>query len=215
MTVPTRKKIPIRVKKQELEERPASPPPAPVEEGVPPVVEAEAVPAPVPSSPPPEGAAEATGTTGEAVEELEKATEELEMWKDRALRLEAEMDNFRKRQRRLAEDRVLADRERLLRAFLAVADDLARALSADGVDAESLRQGVDLTYQSMMRLLSQEGVEPIEAEGQPFDPAWHEAVGTVSHEEAGVEPDTVVEVVQPGYRIGDRLLRPARVIVAT
>ena len=210
--MPSRKKIPIRVKKQDLEERKAQPPAAPVEEGVPPVMEAEAVPVPVPSPPPTEGAPEAAE---EVVEELEKTTEELEMWKDRALRLEAEMDNFRKRQRRLAEDQVQADKERLLRAFLAVADDLARALSADGVDAESLRQGVDLTYQSMMRLLSQEGVEPIEAEGQPFDPAWHEAVGTVSHEEAGVEPDTVVEVVQPGYRIGDRLLRPARVIVAT
>ena len=206
--MPARKKIPIRVKKQELEERPAPPPLAPVEEGVPPVVEAEAAPVPVPEP----------GPAGEMqVEETQNAeeVEELEMWKDRALRLEAEMDNFRKRQRRLAEERMAADRERLLRAFLAVADDLARALSADGADPESLRQGVDITYQSLMRLLDQEGVEPIQAEGQPFDPTLHEAVGTVSHEEVGAEPETVVEVVQPGYRIGDRLLRPARVIVAT
>lgn len=203
-----RTKIPIRVKQQELEERPRPAVPVPVEDAAPPVVEASEPPAS--PTPPVAERAEEVQPSGRPAE-----SEELDMWKDRALRLEAEMDNFRKRQRRLAEDRIAADRERLLRSFLAVADDLARALSADGADTESLRQGVDLTYQGLMRLLDQEGVEPIEAEGQPFDPAWHEAVGTVSHEEAGVEPDTVVEVVQPGYRIGDRLLRPARVIVAT
>jgi molecular chaperone GrpE len=146
--------------------------------------------------------------------DVEALMESLDVWRDRALRLEAEIDNFRKRQRRLSEDRVAADRERLLRAFLAVADNLARALSTSGTDVESLRQGVELTYQSLMRLLDQEGVEPVEAEGELFDPMWHEAVSTVSHEEVGVEPETVVEVVQPGYRLGERLLRPARVVVA-
>jgi len=136
-------------------------------------------------------------------------------WRDRALRLQAEMDNFRKRQQRLADERVTSDRERLLRAFLGVADDLNRALRADGTDVESLRQGVDLTYQSLVRVLSQEGAEPIEAVHQTFDPQWHEAVATVPHIEAGVEPDTVVKVIQVGYRLGDRLLRPARVLVAT
>ena len=142
------------------------------------------------------------------------------MWRDRALRLQAEIENFRKRQERLAEERIVADRERLLRAFLSVADNLERALSTDGVDAESLRQGVDLTHQAMMRLLDREGVEPIQAAGQPFDPAWHEAVGTVPSQGAAAgaseaEPDMVAKVVRPGYRLGDRLLRPARVIVAT
>jgi molecular chaperone GrpE len=136
------------------------------------------------------------------------------MWRDRALRLQAEMENFRKRQQRLADEHIAADHERLLRSFLHVADDLERALNADGVDAESLRRGVDLTYQSLMRIMDQEGVEPIQAEGQPFDPAWHEAVSTIPSQYAGAEPDTVVEVVQAGYRLGDRLLRPARAIVA-
>jgi molecular chaperone GrpE len=141
--------------------------------------------------------------------------ESLQVWRDRALRLQAEMENFRKRQRRLAEERILADRERVLRSFLRVADDLERALNADGVDSDSLRQGVDLTHQALMRILDQEGAEPIEALGQPFDPAWHEAVGTVPNGHARVKPDTVVEVVEAGYRMGGRLLRPARVIVAT
>jgi len=141
--------------------------------------------------------------------------ESVDMWRDRALRLQAEMENFRKRQQRLADERIATDRERLLRAFLSVADDLERALNADGTDIESLRQGVDLTYQSLMHILDQEGAEPVQAADQPFDPAWHEAVGAIPHERTDAEPDTVVEVVRAGYRVGDRLLRPARVIVAT
>jgi molecular chaperone GrpE len=151
----------------------------------------------------------------EDTQEPGRGEENLEMWRDRALRLQAEMENFRKRQQRLADERIAADRGRLLRAFLNVNDNLERALNADGTDAESLRQGVNLTYQTMERLLEQEGAELIQARGQPFDPAWHEAVGTVPHRQADAEPDTVIEVVQAGYRLGDRLLRPARVVVAT
>ena len=141
--------------------------------------------------------------------------EDLAVWRDRALRLQAEIENFRKRQQRLAEERILADRERLLRSFLRVADDLERALNAEGADDGTLRQGVDLTHQALMRILDQEGAEPVEAAGQAFDPAWHEAVATVPHQRVGAEPDTVVEVVEAGYRMGERLLRPARVVVAT
>ncbi len=206
--MPMQRRIPIRVKQQVLEERPRPAAPLPVVEAAPPVVEAGEPLPPLPEAGP------AEKMQIEETQDIE-GTEELERWKDRALRLEAEMDNFRKRQQRLAEDRIAADRERLLRAFLTVADDLARALSANGADPESLRQGVDITYQSLMRILDREGVETIQARGRPFDPSWHEAVGTVSHQEVGAEPETVVEVVQPGYRIGDRLLRPARVIVAT
>ena len=146
--------------------------------------------------------------------ELEALEESLEVWRDRALRLQAERENFRKRQQRLAEERIAEGRERVLRSFLQVADDLERVLNADEVDVKSLRQGVNLTYQTLLRLLAQEGVEPIQAVGQPFDPAWHEAVGTIPYQNAGVEPNTVVELEQEGYRLGDRLLRPARVIVA-
>ncbi len=146
--------------------------------------------------------------------ELEALEESLEVWRDRALRLQAERENFRKRQQRLAEERIAEGRERVLRSFLQVADDLERVLNADEVDIKSLRQGMNLTYQTLMRLLAQEGVEPIQAVGQPFDPAWHEAVGTIPYQNAGAEPNTVVELEQEGYRLGSRLLRPARVIVA-
>ena len=191
-----------------------------VAEATPPVIDREAVrpveTAPLPGRPEPGTpvAFSEPATTRSSPEIRGASEEDLEVWRDRALRLQAEIENFRKRQERLAEERIVADRERLLRAFLSVTDDLERALSTDGVDAESLRQGVDLTHQAMMRLLDREGVEPIQAAGQPFDPSWHEAVGTIPHQHAGVEPDTVAQVVQPGYRLGGRLLRPARVIVA-
>jgi len=179
--------------------------PAPVVEAVPPVTDGETA---VPPEP--------VRTTEHAPRDTQALDEEsLDAWRDRALRLQAEIENFRKRQQRLAEERILADRERLLRAFLDVADNLERALDADTASVGSLRQGVDLTHQTLMRLLNHEGVEPILALGQPFDPAWHEAVSTVSHAQAGAGPNTIVEVEQNGYRLGDRLLRPARVIVAT
>lgn len=139
-----------------------------------------------------------------------------EMWRDRALRLRAEMDNFRKRQRRLAEERVTADRERLLRSFLSVADDLERAVAAaHNSDAAGVRQGLEITQQKLMHMLKREGVEPIDAQDQHFDPAWHEAVSVVRRNGADELPQTVADVLEPGYRLGDRLLRPAKVVVAS
>ncbi len=204
--------IPIRMgsrsaRDAERTERP------PVVEGRSPVMEAETVaPAAAPSAAPskkvePQPAADVAS-------EMKEEEEALDMWRDRALRLQAEMENFRKRQQRLADERVTANRERLLRAFLDVADDLERALSVESAESESLRQGVELTYQTMMRLLEREGAEQIETEGQPFDPTWHEAISTVPHDQVDAPPDVVVQEVQTGYRLGERLLRPARVVVS-
>ena len=145
------------------------------------------------------------------------ASESVDEWRDRAQRLQAEIENFRKRQQRLTQERIRDDRERLLRAFLSVSDDLERALDTDGNDgigAERLREGVELTHHSFIQLLEREGVEPIDALGQPFDPVLHDGIATVPHEQTGLDPNTVAKVVATGYRIGDRLLRPARVIVA-
>lgn len=209
-----RKTIPIRVTARETTkeaDRPGDP--APVREAVPPVVECPE-PAPTGGEQPAEGGLNAPAETTPLAEAPSGPADELEMWRDRALRLEAEMDNFRKRQRRLADDAIAAERARLLQAFLAVADNLGLALSAEQADAASLRRGVELTYQSLLQMLDNEGVTAIPAEGQPFDPAWHEAVGTVSTQHAKAQPDTVVEVVRPGYTLNGQLLRPARVIVA-
>jgi molecular chaperone GrpE len=137
-----------------------------------------------------------------------------EEWRDRALRLQADMDNYRKRQQRLAQDQVAAERQRLLSAYLPIVDDLERALESPASDARALRQGVELTHRAAVQMLRKEGVERVQAKGQPFDPNWHEAVTTVGRNGSSVEPNTIVQVLEPGYRLGDRLLRPARVVVA-
>lgn len=163
----------------------------------------------------------AEGTPEPATSDVEEsraseidAEPELEKWRDRALRLQAEMENFRRRQRRLAQDQIQTERERLLGAFLPVQDDLERALASPVGDSEGLRQGVQLTHRALAHILQKEGVERLHAEGQPFDPAWHEAVATVRRNGTKAQLNTVVQVTEPGYRIGDRLLRPAKVVVA-
>lgn len=140
--------------------------------------------------------------------------DQVEEWRARALRLMAEMDNYRKRQQRLAQDQIEQERQALLSTFLQIVDDLERALMVPAGNNVALRQGIRLTHQSALQLLHKEGVEPIEAQNQPFDPNWHQAVATTGSSGTGVLPDTVVEVVETGYRSGDRLLRPAKVIVA-
>jgi molecular chaperone GrpE len=133
-------------------------------------------------------------------------------WQSLALRLQADMDNYRKRQVRRADDAVAVERERLLRLMLPVADNLTRALNQDGQVDEVLRQGVELTHRELMRLLEAEGVTRLEAVGQTFSPELHEAVATVMTEAEAA--GTVVEEVESGYKLGERLLRPARVVVS-
>lgn len=135
-------------------------------------------------------------------------------WQDRAQRLQAEMENYRRRQQRLAQDQIESERERLLKAFLEVVDDLERALASSSQGSGGLREGVQLTHRAALQRLKKENVERIEARGRRFDPAWHEAVSTVPSRQVGAAPETVVQVLEPGYRLGDRLLRPARVVVA-
>jgi len=142
-----------------------------------------------------------------------KTIPDAEEWRERALRLQAEMENFRKRQQRLAQEQIEAERHRLLNAFLHVVDDLERVLQAPAADAAALRRGIEVTHRAATQLLKQEGVEPIRAEGQPFDPNWHEAIAAVKPDD-GMAQGTVLQVTEPGYRLNDRLLRPARVIVA-
>jgi molecular chaperone GrpE len=133
-------------------------------------------------------------------------------WQSLALRLQADMDNYRKRQARRADDAIVLERERLLRLMLPVADNLTRALSQNGQGDEPLRQGVELTHRELMRLLEAEGVTPIEAVGQAFTPELHEAIATVMTEAKAA--GTVVEEVETGYKLGEKLLRPTRVVVA-
>jgi molecular chaperone GrpE len=157
-------------------------------------------------------------------ERTPEASREAE-WKDRAMRLQAEMDNFRKRQQRNARDEVRKAEDRLLSEILSIADNLDRSLAVGGIhgssrrggqvsDPASLLEGIEITRDAVLKLLREYGVERVEADGRPFDPRWHEAVDVVSAASLGVEPGTVAEVRQPGYSRAGRLLRPARVVVA-
>ncbi len=141
-------------------------------------------------------------------DELEAIRQEAAEYKDKYLRAAAEVENTRKRLERRYADQAEEEKKRLLRAFLAVADNLERALAHSG---DGFRDGVQLTYQELQRLLSREGVEPLEATGQPFDPYYHEAVETV---DGDGDEEIVVGERQKGYLYRGELLRPAKVEVA-
>jgi len=135
--------------------------------------------------------------------------------RDRWLRAEAELQNFR---RRAARDRDEARRlaeEAVWMEMLAVADDLERALAnrPSGAEAEAWSDGVALVVRRIREYLRRQGIDVVDPLGEPFDPSLHEAVLEVDGGDA-VPPGAVAEVVGKGYRRGDRALRPARVVVA-
>lgn len=132
-------------------------------------------------------------------------------WKEKTARLQADLENFRKRQTRRADEAIAAERERLLSIFLPVADNLSRALAHHNQGDDTLRQGIELTQRQLAQLLEAEGVTRLKTIGQSFDPTWHEAIATIP---ANVEPGIIVEEVEAGYKVGDKLLRPAKVVVA-
>jgi molecular chaperone GrpE len=130
---------------------------------------------------------------------------------DRLQRLAAEFDNFRKRSAREAATTIERANERLVKELLPILDDLARALEAAEVHEEvQLEEGVRLVHRSLADLLAKEGLAEIDTEGQ-FDPHVHEAL--LSQPSDAQEGD-VIEVVQKGYTLGDKVLRPARVVVS-
>ena len=144
--------------------------------------------------------------------ELEAAQQEANDYKDRYLRAQAEMVNFKKRLERRYEEQVEEEKKHLLLKLLSVADNLERALDHADLNDDGLRDGVELTYHELQHLLAREGVEQMVSEGQPFDPSYHEAVAIIPTSEA--EAETVMAEIQKGYLYRDQLLRPARVHVA-
>jgi molecular chaperone GrpE len=135
--------------------------------------------------------------------------------RDRMLRIAAEFDNWKKRARREQTDAESKGRESVLRDLLEVIDNLERATAAWGtgpVDAQAVKQGVDLVLRQAQSKLERHDVKPVDAKGKPFDPRIHDAISQVPSAE--VPPGTVISELQRGYRIGDRLLRPASVVVA-
>jgi len=173
------------------------------------------------NTPLPEELAQGNGEDPEQVHRLIEALRaDAEGQKDRALRALAEVENVRKRLERERDDARLYSVTRFARDLLTVADNLARALShlpAESRDKaddalKAVLDGVEATERELQAVLGRHGVKPIAADGQRFDPHLHQAIAEVPAE--GAEPGTVVNVVQPGYTIGERLLRPAMVTVA-
>jgi len=113
----------------------------------------------------------------------------------------------------VATQEVAVAQDRLLAEVISIADNLERALAVAREDTP-IRQGVAITHRDVLQLLRRHGLERIDAHQQPFDPQWHEAIDVVPARELGVAPGTVVQVMAPGYRRGEQLFRPARVVVA-
>jgi molecular chaperone GrpE len=145
---------------------------------------------------------------------VERLNAELDDLRDRYLRLAAEFDNFRKRVQRERAETWSRAQAAVVAGLLDVLDDLGRvtALDPEGASSRQVLEGVELVERKLVRALAGAGLERIGASGEVFDPNVHEAVGTA--QAGSVEQDQVVaEVLQPGYRFGGMLLRPARVSV--
>ncbi len=148
------------------------------------------------------------------VSELEQAQAKAnENW-DRYLRTAAELENVRKRAARDVENAHRFALERFSKQLLAVRDSLEMGLAAaDSASVESLLQGSEATLKILGTTMQQFGIEEVDPAGEPFDPEFHEAISMQPSDD--VEPGSVVTVVQKGYSLNGRLLRPAMVIVAS
>lgn len=148
-------------------------------------------------------------------QQLEEAQRTIEEQKDKFLRLSAEFDNYRKRTLKEKAELIRNGGEKTITAILPILDDLERALqnmqTADNVEA--ICQGIELIAQKFHKQLAQEGLEKMEPVGQDFDTDFHEAVALVPAPEDG-QKGKVLDCVQTGYRLHDKVIRHAKVVVA-
>lgn len=165
-----------------------------------------------------EGDAPDTGAVGgyasAAEEALAAAEQDLARHRDAMLRMQAEMENQHKRLLRESEKSRKFALERIMKDLLQVLDSMERGLEVadDSATVDSLREGQALTLKMLAKVLQDHDLEVIDPSGQPFDPEWHEAMTVAPSEE--LEENTVMEVLQKGYRLHDRLIRPAMVVVS-
>ena len=143
--------------------------------------------------------------------ELNNALDEVEKFKDMAIRAEAEMQNVRRRAERDVENAHKFGLERILTNLLPVIDGLEKALESAPTEADPVIDGVRLTFKLVQNVLEKESVEVIDPLGEPFNPNEHEAMSVV--ENPDMEPNSVCLVIQKGYKLNQRLVRPAMVMV--
>ncbi len=147
--------------------------------------------------------------------EIESLRTELESQKDSYIRAHADFDNYKKRVKRDASRSYQDAMTAILKIFLSVSDDIERALNNDPKENElsSWVNGIELIHQKLMNQMKNQGVERMDVKpGEQFDPNRHEAITQEEHPE--YEDGQIIEVVQPGYQISDRIIRPAMVRVA-
>ncbi len=135
---------------------------------------------------------------------------------DAYLRLQAEFENFRRRSLKEKQESLKFGHQNLVKDLLSAVDNLERALEHGaqnaGAEVQGILDGVELVYREILGTLAKHAVQEIQAEGQVFDPAVHEAMGQIPN--GAVPPNTVLQVLQKGYVIHDRMIRPSRVIVS-
>jgi molecular chaperone GrpE len=170
-----------------------------------------------PADPPPPPAGLPEATPEERLTALQAERDEI---KDRMLRIAAEFENWKKRARKEQTDAVAQAREAVLRDMLEVIDNLERATSAQGgapgngsPDPAAVAKGVNLVLRLFQQKLERHDVRAFEAKGQAFDPHQHEAISRIASDD--VPAGSVVSELQKGYKVGERLLRPALVAVSS
>ena len=147
--------------------------------------------------------------------ELEAAQATIEEQKDKYLRLSAEFDNYRKRTMKEKAELIKNGGEKAISAILPILDDLERALEnmQKSDDIKAIHEGIDLIYQKFLKNLNQEGLEKMNPVGEAFDTDYHEAVALVPAPEEG-QKGKILDCVQTGYKLNDKVIRHAKVVVA-
>ena len=150
----------------------------------------------------------------ELEKELEKAQEALEEQKDKYLRLSAEFDNYRKRTLKEKAELILNGGEKSLGSILPVVDDFERAIKTmeTATDVNAVKEGVELIYNKFMAVLAQNGVKVIETKDQPLDTDFHEAIAVIPAP-SEAQKGKILDCVQTGYTLNDKVLRHAKVVV--
>lgn len=150
-----------------------------------------------------------------AAKELEETKQALEDYKDKYLRLSAEFDNYRKRTMKEKAELIKNGGEKAISAILPILDDLERALQnmqkAD--DVKAMYEGIDLIHQKFLKNLGHEGLEKMNPVGEAFDTDFHEAIALVPAQEKA-QKGKVLDCVQTGYKLNDKVIRHAKVVVA-
>ena len=157
---------------------------------------------------------ESTQEEASVEEQLQKAQVEIQHLKENHLRQLAEFDNYKKRTLKEKAELILNGGEKVLTAFLPVLDDLARAQEniEKNQDYNTLKEGVDLIVKKLYKVLGEQGLTVIEAEGQPFDTDYFEAVALVPVED-DAQKGKIIDCVQTGYKLNDKVIRHAKVVV--